>query len=207
MKEDKLIILDWGGVIESHRDTEYSLNVAILSFIRRYHPGMSSKEILDKWNACLEDEQGRSIAIIGNLEEAKKWLVRIRDTFCIKEGIDELMIAYEEEFSKIDYYQDVVSLAHSLRGKCKIAILSNLSFFDKKRLDKQVSLNLFDYVFLSFELGHAKPNPEIYQIVEQRCGCRPARNLIPARERGWHTHQACGYQIEQIRDAISSFLQ
>lgn len=31
---NKIVIFDWGGVIESHRDGEYNLNMAITNLIK-----------------------------------------------------------------------------------------------------------------------------------------------------------------------------
>ena len=35
--EEKIVIFDWGGVIESHREGEYSLNTAITNFIKHFN--------------------------------------------------------------------------------------------------------------------------------------------------------------------------
>ena len=34
---EKIVIFDWGGVIESHREGEYSLNTAITNFIKHFN--------------------------------------------------------------------------------------------------------------------------------------------------------------------------
>lgn len=216
MNEEKLVIFDWGGVIESHREGEYSIFTATIHFIHRFRPTISSLEILERWNQCERDEEGKSIAVIGSEDGIKKWMQRICDVFSIQEDYEFLRRVYEEEFAKIYYYQEVVQFIQSLKGSCKIAILSNLSFLDKERLDQQVSLKNFDFVFLSFELGYAKPNPKIYEIVEKTSKIAPhnilfiddyLKNLIPAKQRGWSTCQASGYQLDKIEEAITSFLK
>ena len=57
----------------------------------------------------------------------------------------------KEIFDKVDYYKDVVEFEKSLKNKCYIGILSNLNIYDKDRIDKQLGLKDYDYVFLSFE--------------------------------------------------------
>ena len=58
-------------------------------------------------------------------------------------------------------------------------------------------LTLFDQRFVSAELGLAKPDPAIYQVVEEATGRAPkdllftddtAANIDAAAARGWHTH-------------------
>lgn len=55
----------------------------------------------------------------------------------------------------------------------------------------------FDRAFVSARLGVLKPEPRIYEIVEQNCGIAPdrllftddsVRNIEVARTRGWRTH-------------------
>lgn len=58
-------------------------------------------------------------------------------------------------------------------------------------------LNHFDRAFVSGHLGITKPDPEIYQIVENETDMPPnallftddrPENIAAAQDRGWHTH-------------------
>ena len=58
-------------------------------------------------------------------------------------------------------------------------------------------LEEFDQRYISGELGVIKPNPAIYQLLEDGCGVSPAsllfvddrpENVAAARARGWQTH-------------------
>ena len=62
-------------------------------------------------------------------------------------------------------------------------------------------LNEFDIAFVSGEMGVAKPDPQIYQAVEDRLGLPGARllftddkaeNIAAAAQRGWGTHLFAG---------------
>ena len=106
-------------------------------------------------------------------------------------------------------------LAHNIKNYCKIGILSNLTYLDKKRLDMQVDLEKFDYVWLSFEIEARKPNEKIYKFVEDDCKIAPgnilfiddhSQNIEAAKQRGWKVCQAYGYEIEKIKDCINKFL-
>lgn len=64
-------------------------------------------------------------------------------------------------------------------------------------------LAAFDRQYISGQLGVVKPDPRIYQIVEQECGIAPegllftddrAENIAAAARRGWRTHQFAHWQ-------------
>lgn len=118
--------------------------------------------------------------------------------------------------SSVKYYKDVVEYAHSLKGRCKIAILSNLMPFDKKRIDDQYNLSKFDFVYLSFEVEMRKPNRDIYEYVLNDLGVKPeqilfidddSQNISMAKQCGWNTCQAFGYELNKIKAAVDTFLK
>ena len=121
---------------------------------------------------------------------------------------------YEEEMKSVKYYTEVVKYAHSLKDRCKIAILSNLMAFDKKRINDQYDLNKFDYVYLSFELGMRKPDKKIYEYVLNDLKINPDNilfiddddNILMAKECGWNTCQAFSYELDKIKDSVEKFL-
>ena len=95
-------------------------------------------------------------------------------------------------------------------------ILSNLGTIDKQRLDKQVDLKQFDYVWLSCELKYSKPNKKVYEIVENDCKLDPTNilfiddvqaNLEPAKEKGWNICNAFGYELDKIQRCVEKFLR
>ena len=38
MNYNKIVIFDWGGIIESHRKGEYNLDVAVENLIKHFNP-------------------------------------------------------------------------------------------------------------------------------------------------------------------------
>ena len=206
--DEKIVIFDWGGVIESHREGEYSLNTAITNFIKHFNNDVDENGLIEKYfDVCTNKiEQGN---------KDYNWFEKIKYNFNLECTEEEFYKFYEEEFNRIEYYKEVVEYAHSLKNKCKIGILSNLGSVDKKRLDKQVDLSKFDYVWLSFELKCSKPNEKVYKIVEEDCKIEPnnilfiddfKENLKPAQAIGWNTCNACGYELEKILKSVSEFL-
>lgn len=70
-------------------------------------------------------------------------------------------------------------------------------------LERYAFLEEFDRRYISGHLGVAKPDPEIYQLVEDDCGLPPeallftddrADNIAAAASRGWQTHLFDGPQ-------------
>lgn len=69
---------------------------------------------------------------------------------------------------------ELVDFIASLRGTCKVAMLSNIGdtmieqLFPANELDR-----LFDVVVLSHNEGVAKPNPIIFELTAERLGLKP----------------------------------
>lgn len=110
----------------------------------------------------------------------------------------------------------MVELEHKTKEKCKIGVFSNLTLLDKERIDAQVNLEKFDYVWLSFEREERKPNKGIYEMVQNECGIKPKnilfiedteQNIEIAKKMGWNTCKAYGYEIDKIKKSIEMFLQ
>lgn len=216
--ENKIVIFDWGGVVESHFQGEYncySAKVDIINRLNEQTKALDSDTICKKWIECNYDENNKCISEVNSKEDIQKWFERIRLKFDLKCDYNEFYKVYQEESDKIKYYKDVVDFAHSLKNKCKIGILSNLADIDKERIDKHYNLSKFDYVWLSFELGYRKPKKEIYEIVANDCKLDPNKilfiddveeNLEIPKKIGWKIIQATGHDLEKIKNKVNEFL-
>lgn len=214
--KNKIVICDWGGVIESHTPGEYNTHTAIINIFHRLKSTLSDEQILENYISCDQDEDGKIISEVNQLEEIKLWFYRIKEKININCSFEEFCKIYEEEFQKVNFYKEVVQFIHSLKDKCYIGILSNLGYLDKKRIDYQVDFKKFDYIWLSFELECQKPDYKIYEIVENQCNLNPKyilliddtkENIEMAEKRGWNTCQAFGYELDKIKESILDFLQ
>ena len=208
--QSKIIIFDWGGVIESHKEGEYSINRAIINLIKHFNSEEDENTIEERYHVQSVEDITYDIYL-----ENDKWFQKIKHEFNLKCATEEFYDYYVKEFDKIEYYKDVVKYVHSLKDKCKIGILSNLGSLDKQRLDKQVDLKQFDYVWLSFELNCRKPREKIYEIVENDCKLE-SRNILfiddskeniqVAQKRGWNACLATGHELEKIKEKVDEFL-
>ena len=213
MKSEKIVIFDWGGIVESHENNFQDLNKAKIRMIKKFNNFLSNEQILDRWTDKTSTEI--SIGSTNNENDIKDWVNLVQKNMDIHITFEEFRKAYEEEFASIKYYKDVVEFAHSLKDKCKIAILSNLQPFHKKRINDQYDLNKFDYVYLSFEVEMRKPNKEIYEYVLKNLRAEPknilfidddTNNILTAKECGWNVCQAYGYELDKIKEAVNEFL-
>lgn len=210
-KDNKIVIFDWGGVIESHKEGEYCLNMAITNLIKHFNNTVDTHNLIERYyHNCIND------GIDERTDKNDNWFNGIKKEFDLKCNSKEFYNFYKNEFNKIEYYKDVVEYVHSLKEKCKIGILSNLSSLDKQRLDKQVDLKQFNYVWLSFEVKCRKPDEKIYEIVEKDCKIEPKNilfiddckeNIEVAKRRNWNTCNAYGYELDKIKESINRFLE
>lgn len=209
----KIVIFDWGGVIESHRDGEYNIRTAVIDLLKKYSGKSDEQEIMDLYYKAnqLNDAMAKSSnpVLIG------EWFQEIQTTLGLQCSLNEFMDSYYRDLQKVEHYEEVVKYAHSLKGICKIAIFSNLKMIDEKRIDEQVHLKEFDFVFLSFQIGYRKPEEEAYEIVEKITQMKPEdilfiddtkANTEIAKSRGWHTCTASGYELDKIKASVASFL-
>lgn len=211
-QNNKIIIFDWGGVIESHRDGEQNVNEAKANIIKQFNSLSDEKQMLKIYKDCCNE---LNIGACNKAEDIEKWFHRIKKDLQLNCNFEQFCEAYKQEFSKVYYYKEVVDFAHSLRKYCNIGILSNLIFLDKTRIDNQVKLDKFDYVWLSFEIGAKKPNQKIYEFVEKECKIPPhnilfiddhERNISAASQRGWNVCKARGYEFDKIKQSVYDFL-
>lgn len=214
--ENKIVIFDWGGIVESHREGEYSFFEVINNIIKTFQPKVEKDDVIQGWGECTIDGNGIEIGSCNEINQIKKWHERLEHKFNFKSDFNTFLDVYQKEFSKIHYYQDVVELEHKTKERCKIGILSNLMLIDKERINAQLQLEKFDYVWLSFEMGERKPNKKIYEMVQQECKIEPQNilfvedteeNIKTAQEMGWNTCKAYGYEIDKIKESVEMFLK
>lgn len=189
------------------------LNDAKIRMIKRIDSSLSDEEILSKWvNKTLD---GVNIGTVSDLKEVKRYVDFLQKSLGINIAYEDFINLYEEEFKTVKYYKDVVDYAHSLKSRCKIAILSNLMYFDKKRINDQYDLSKFDYVYLSFEIGMRKPDEKIYKYVLDDLKVKPEdilfidddyQNILAAKKCGWNTCLAFGYELDKIKKSVDDFL-
>ncbi len=203
MKKNKLILFDWGGIVEPQKE----------GFIKTFKTlfktlGYDKDDVID----ILKNYH---LSSIRTLDEYESIFENMKKDFNISCTFDQYLNLYTELFDKIIYYKDVAEYESSLKDKCNIGILSNLSVIDHDRIDKQLNLKNYDYVFLSYELGCQKPNKEIYEKVQSMLPFNKEdilfvddleKNINAAKEMGWNTCLANGLELDKIKKACECFI-
>ena len=215
--KNKIVIFDWGGVVESHREGEYNVFNARTDIIKSLIGNkLSENAITKKWNECNHDENNKCISEIYKKEDIQKWFERIKKSFGIQCNYDKFYAMYQEKFDKIEYYKDVVKFAHSLRDKCYIAMFSSLVKLDEARINEQVNLSSFDYIFLTYKMGFSKPNSKAFEYIENTVKINPENilfiddmqiNIDEANKRKWKTCKADGFEFEKIKRSVEELLR
>ena len=207
MKFNKLVLFDWGNIVEAHT-TGYNCYDAFDNLFKRCGCVFEGR---------IFTQLGKyKLSQIKDEEEFKIVFQEMKKDLNLKVSFDEFKKIYYEEFDNIDYYQDVVDFEHSLKDKCYIGILSNLFIYDKDRLNRQVNLSMYDYVFLSFELGMKKPNRDIFEYVLDNVEFDAKDilfiddredNVNIARELGINAMKATGLELDRIKSRVEEFLK
>ena len=210
----KAVIFDWGGVIENTSDSENGWYKLTSNIISRLTNGKINE--LRSWATFSLDDKKVNICSINDMGSLSKWVEYLEEEYGFKTTIDEFISIYKEEYDKSLYYKDVVDYIHSLKGKCRVGILSNLVMLDKDRLNKQVDFSYIDDLFLSFEVGLIKPNEGIYERVEESLKI-PSKDILfiddrkdnvdAALNRGWNALQATGEDLEKIKEVVNNFIE
>lgn len=210
---NKIVIFDWGGVVESHENNMEELMQIRVDTIKRFNESLSREEILSRWTNITT--KGNNAGAVNDIEEIKEWLALIERNMEIDVPLAEFVSTYNESGRKIKYYKGVVEYAHSIKEQCQIAILSNLLPIDKDRIDYQYDLSKFNHVYLSFEVGLRKPDSKIYEYVTKDLNVNPKDilfidddkdNITAAKEYGWNTCEAFGYELDKIKTSVKNFL-
>ena len=205
MKKNKLILFDWGNIVESHL-TGYSCRNAWNDLFKECgYSGDDTFKQIKNYRLCS----------IKSIDEFKVIYNQIRSDFNLNKTFDEFIFLYKKILDKVDYYKNVASYEISLKNRCYIGIFSDLTIFDKDRLNKQVNLLNYDYIFLSFELGLQKSDIEIFDMVQQKLPFKSENilfiddkktNIEFASKKGWQTLQVTGLELDKIKRKCEDFL-
>lgn len=207
MKKNKIILFDWGNIVESHM-TGYSCYDAWDDLFKKC--GYTGDDVILK-------EIGKyNICTISSISEFESVFNKISIDYNFNKTFNEFIKLYREIFDRIDYYRDVAKYEVSLKNRCYIGILSDLTLFDKERLDKQVGLSNYDYVFLSYELGIKKPDIRVFKTVQDRLPFKPSDilfiddridNIESASKIGWNVLHTTGLELDKIKEVCEEFLK
>lgn len=207
MKKDKLILFDWGHVIQNGDSKKYSIEEA-------------RKKVCDdmspiKYNSFLEIFDLNEFWTLNGVELEKFITNKLIETDSNSNFYD-FKKSYLYHNQNVPYFEKTIQLINNLLNEdCYIGIFSNISELDVIQLGEHLDLSKFDYLFLSTQLGLQKPNDETYKNVLGKTNILPnnilfiddrVENIEVANKYGWNTCLATGNEIDKIRIEIINFL-
>ncbi len=122
-------------------------------------------------------------------------------------GLERVFRKCLEDRAKLD--EDVVRIIQSLPS---VVLLSNQMPLHAEVAVSKGWFSYFSRLFLSFEIGHAKPSPESYKFVLKELGVKPEEvvfvddkqeNVDGARAVGMHA--ICFHDAKQLSGELSKF--
>lgn len=208
--EEKLILFDWGNVIQNGISEQYyNINIARKNVCNDMRP--------------LEPEN-----LISIFDKKQFWILNgtkyknFINTSLKKAGsnfnYEYFAKSYLKFNEKIPYFENTINFINRIQQvkKCNIGILSNISILDVQQLKTHLNLDSFNFLFLSCELGIMKPDEKIYSIVEKISKVKPKNilfiddreeNIQEGKNHGWHVCLASGNEFSKIENACFSFLE
>ena len=160
------IITDLGGVL-----INVNQSAMIASFAR--HSSLSAEQIGKSFDPRVfsghEVELGKGLITPQTFFEIISKQIKLSNI-----SFEEFKGLYSEPFS---LKEDALALIRSLSKKYAVAMLSNTNEIHHERWSKLLGkdMKLFKEFILSFQLGHAKPEPQIYLEAARRLGLKPQR--------------------------------
>ena len=121
-KKNKLILFDWGGIVENH-EGEKGTFAAWIHFLRKI--GIQDLNDLDDY----------SISDKKTLKDMENVYLDLKQRFNLQVSFQEFLSEYRNTLRDVDYFKDVSEYEKSLKDKCFIGVLSNLCIMDKERID------------------------------------------------------------------------
>jgi len=148
----KVILLDLGNVLV---DFDYNLSAQrIARFCTR-----SPREITDFF-------LGSEVTVL--FEEGKvspeEFFAKVKEALDLKLSYAAFVPIWDEIFFLSAKNRGVYSLANRLKLNYRVALVSNIDILHYEYLKQRFPVfNVFDNLFLSYELGLVKPHPLVYQ--------------------------------------------
>lgn len=210
MKKDKIILFDWGNIVDDNLTNDFDIS-ALTNILK----SLGSNNY-DNIYQRLDKYHGTSPNALSSIEDLKEYYLFLKDEFNLKGTYFDFIKSYITFFSTAPYFKEVAEFEYSLKDKCMVGILSNLNILDYERISKQLDLDKYDYVFLSYEIGLVKPHEDIYSFVQRKVNLKPenilffddlSANVLTPKKMGWQTYQVTGLELDKIKDICEKFLK
>ena len=152
MSQISCVLFDLGGVVINWNDSWLIQEIS-----QEFR--LPEEQVAKEWRKNLPDIS------IGKVDEKKFWRT-------IGEDLQsEKLATYKESLldrmfrKRVSLNESVISLSKQLAQNIPVGILSNTELVTFSVIEDLISLDHFKHKFLSYEIGHMKPDVEIYRHV------------------------------------------
>ncbi len=187
---NNVYVFDMGNVLK--RSFELS------KFYKEIETKISFDIFKDYWYANLESVEKGTL-------NSKQFLNMIRKYSLSPKSLDEIIRIYKDCTNTI--YEDTLNIIYNLKNHDKkVYLLSDLKDIDYECLKQKIDINIFDKLFLSFELGYTKRDKEVFKILINELNVNPNKiyffddkesNVNMAREMGISAYLVTGDNIKE----------
>jgi len=207
-KNNKLILFDWGHVIQDGDSMEFTIDEARKKVCVDMQPVDFSKlleifELDEFWTLSGNEFED---FVNGKLKEA--------GSKCNFENFKKSYLFHNE---KVPYFEKTIQLINQLLcSNFCLGVLSNINDLDIIQFGEHLDLDKFEYLFFSALLGVEKPNEKIYDIVLNKTNKLPndilfiddrVDNIEVAKKKGFRTCLATGREVDKIEKEIMNFIK
>ena len=216
---DKVILFDWGGVVDSTDfENKYCYNQLYCDAIRyAFELPMSYTDeqiwkYLNGHKYYMTSHDAPNEVVFNRMCREIFRDLHPDNMYDAIEKYKEYTLAHQ---NKITYWQDIIDIEYETAKWCKTGIMSDLSWLDGHRLRYQIDLDKFEYLFLSYEVGCTKRDGDLFAHVNNALGRSQLKVLLiddmrenckRAIQLGWANYQAKEHDVEGIQKAINTFL-
>jgi epoxide hydrolase-like predicted phosphatase len=163
------VVFDIGGVLERVDDFE-----AVLGVAWRERLGMSPEE----FRAALAAIDPDDLSETGLMNEAE-WATRCAVSLRLSPAQTDKFRADVWDWYCGELDEELMAFAASLRPRVRTAIVSNSADGARREeLARYAFDEVFDPIIYSHEVGLAKPDPAIFELVCSRLGVPPAETVF-----------------------------
>lgn len=146
-------------------------------------------------------------AMIGQATRQEMWQVAQQNLGISNEDLTRVQVALLPEDA---WDAELLAFVMSLRGKCKLAVLSDAWEGSREAIVDVINEDIFDAIVFSYEVGAQKPSPIMYQTVLSELNMKPAQTMfIDDRAKNVAGAQALGIhgvQFESRDQVITAVL-
>lgn len=196
----KLVLFDIDNTLVNHTGAQ---NSAISWINRKFFKEISDNDFKEKWL--------KYSALNWRLYEKTKLSFREQQEKRVQDVWSEYNLSLDRSKARevFELYYEKYKKAWSLlpnrekllkQIKCNKGVLSNGNRTQQLQKLKQLGIKYFfkeEYIFISEDIGFAKPNMKIFEHVEKKTNLDPKEilyigdklhiDILPAKQRGWNT--------------------